>query len=391
MEIFISAGEASSDLHGAKLARAILSIAPETGISCLGGAQLRAAGVPVIVDNRNISVVGISEVFAQVRQIYAAWMKIRSYLLANRPSVVVLIDFPDFNLLLARFAKKIGAKVFYYISPQIWAWREYRVKKIRRLVDGMAVILPFEKDFYASHGIEVHYVGHPLADSMKNLPDKARCDALYHPFDGPLVGLLPGSRRKEVERFLGMLMEAARFIRNTLPHAGFLIPVASSIDARELEARAASWSIPVRIVTNDTYNAVRACDLILTKTGTVTLEAAMLETPMVAFYKVSRVTRFIAESLATVNFVALPNLIANREIVPEFARKEPTAELLAESALTLLQNPVLLETQRLELRRVRQKLDSSGISERVAQLVLDTGGGETPIPGGRGGNLPPLF
>jgi lipid-A-disaccharide synthase len=372
LEIFISAGEASGDLHGANLARAIWSVAPQTRLSCLGGAHLKAAGVPVIVDNRKVSVVGISEVLAQSRSIYAAWVKIRSYLLANRPSMVVLIDFPEFNFFLGRLARKIGAKVFFYISPQIWGWRENRVKKIARLMDGMAVILPFEKDFYASHGIDVHYVGHPLAESMKNVPDKPECDLLYHGFDGPLVGLLPGSRHGEVERFGTMLMEAASLILKTYPQARFLMPVGPSIDARELEERVARWRMPVRVVGNDTYRAVRACDLIVTKTGTVTLEAAILGTPMIAFYKVSKVTKRIAELLATVDFIALPNLIAGRQIVPEFARREPTGQLLGQCALNHLGDPGLLGAQRVELGRVRDQLGSGSVSERVARLVLDT-------------------
>ncbi len=370
MEIFISAGEASGDLHGANLARAIRSIAPKTRLSCLGGPQLKAAGVRVVADNRKISVVGIFEVAAQMRSIYAAWVAIRSYLLAQRPSVVVLIDFPDFNLLLARLAKRIGARVFFYISPQVWAWRKRRAKEIGRLKDGMAVILPFEKDFYASFGIDVDYVGHPLADSMKKVPDKAFCDSVYHGFEGPLVGLLPGSRPGEIDRFFDMLMEAASLVLKALPRVKFIMPVASSIEPRDLQARLARWSVPVRVVSDDTYRVLRACDLIVTKTGTVTLEAAILETPMVAFYKVSKLTGLIARSLATVEFTALPNLIAGRQIVPEFARLEPTGQLLGQCALGYLREPRLLESQRLELRRIGEQLGSGGISERVARLVL---------------------
>lgn len=371
MEIFLSAGEASGDLHGANLARALRKLAPQVKLSCLGGPLMKAAGVEVVVDNRKISVVGVSEVLAQSKSIYAAWVKMRDYLLAVRPSVVVLIDFPDFNFLLGRFAKKIGAKVFFYISPQIWGWRKWRVKKIGRLMDGMAVILPFEKDFYGFYGIDVDYVGHPLSDSLRNVADKASCNLLYHGFDGPLVGLLPGSRRGEITRFFPLLMEAAQIILRALPQARFIMPVAPSVNALELEKRAAHCSIPLQVAANDTYRALRACDLILTKTGTVTLEAAILETPMVAFYKVSRVTRLIVEPLITVDFTALPNLIAGREIVPEFARIEPSGPLLAGAALRLLKSARLLEAQREELRQIRDLLDCSGISERVAQLVLD--------------------
>lgn len=336
---------------------------------------MQAAGVPLIVDNRNLSVVGGTEIAAHIRAIYGAWRKIRSHLLATRPALVVLIDFPDFNLFLGKFAKKLGAKVFYYICPQLWAWREGRINKIRRLVDRMAVILPFEKAFYASHGMEVDYVGHPLVDIMADLPDKTQSDRLYHRFNGPLVGLLPGSRRSEINLMFDILMDAGRVISRSFPAARFLIPLASSLDARDLESRAARWSLPVRVVQNDTYSAIRACDLVLTVSGTVTLEAAILETPMIVLYKLSRLSRQIAKPLIRVKFAGLPNLIAGKEIAPEFVREEPTGPHLAECAIKLLMNPALLDEQRLELRNIRNQLGAPGISARVARLALDTARG----------------
>jgi len=286
-----------------------------------------------------------------------------------------LIDFPDFNLFLGKFAKKIGAKVFYYISPQVWGWREGRTKKIGRLVDRMAVILPFEKDFYASYGIEVDYVGHPLVDIMADLPDKTQCDRLYHDFRGPLVGLLPGSRRSEIKLLFDILMDAARIISRSLPEARFVIPVASSLDARDIESRAARWSLPVRVVANDTYGAIRASDLILTASGTVTLEAAILETPMIILYKVARLSRRIGELLIRLKLVGLPNVIAGKAIVPEFVEEEPTAPRVAERAIELLKNPDLLSAQRRELGRIHSQLGAPGISGRVARLALDTARG----------------
>ncbi len=374
MEIFISAGEASGDLHGSHLARAIWSIAPQTRISCLGGPHMQSEGVPVIVDNRSLSVVGATEVAAHIRAIYGAWVKIRSHLLATRPALVVLIDFPDFNLFLGRFAKKIGARVLYYISPQIWAWREGRINKIRRLADRIAVILPFEKGFYASHGMDVDYVGHPLVDVMADLPDKTQCDRLYHNFSGPLVGLLPGSRHSETKLIFDILMDAGRIISRSFPAARFIIPVASSVDARDMESRAARWSLPMQFVYNDTYGAIRACDLILTASGTVTLEAAILETPMIVIYKVSRLSKRIGLLLVRSKFAGLPNLIAGKAIVPEFVREDPTGPRLADCAIKLLMNPALLDEQRLELRRIRGLLGAQGISARVARIALDTAG-----------------
>jgi lipid-A-disaccharide synthase len=371
LEIFISAGEASSDLHASHLARALRSISPQVRLSCLGGPRLQAEGVPVVVDNRSISVVGVSELAGHIRSIYGAWRKIRAHLLATRPSVVVLIDFPDFNLFLGRFAKKIGAKVFYYISPQVWGWREGRVGKIRRLVDRMAVILPFEKDFYASHGMEVDYVGHPLVDIMADVPDQAQCNRLYRDSEGPLVGLLPGSRRSEVNLLFDILMETALIISRSMPAVRFIIPAAPSLDAGELERRAARYSLPLRVVPDDTYCVIKACDLILTASGTVTLEAAILETPMIVVYKVARLSRRIGLLLIHLRLVGLPNVIAGRKIVPEFVEEEPTPPRLAECAIGFLSNPGLLDAQRLELGRIHGQLGEPGISARVARLVLN--------------------
>ncbi len=375
MEIFISAGEASGDLHGSHLARAIWSIAPQTRICCLGGPQMQAQGVQVIVDNRKISVVGATEVVAHVREIYGAWVKIRSHLLASRPSLVILIDFPDFNLFLGSFAKKIGARVFYYISPQLWGWREGRVRKIRKLVDRMAVILPFEKEFYASNGMDVDYVGHPLVDIMADLPDKAQCDRLYRNCNGPLIGLLPGSRHGEIKLLFDILMEAGLIISKSFPNARFIMPLAPSLDPSEMQARVARWPLPVRVVPNDTYRAIRACDLILTTSGTVTLEAAILETPMIIIYKLSKLSTKIGRMLIRAKFAGLPNLIADREIAPEFVRDEPTGPRLASCAIKLLMNPALLEEQRIALKNIRNQLGAPGISARVARLALDTAKG----------------
>jgi lipid-A-disaccharide synthase len=372
LEIFISAGEASGDLHGSHLARAIKSIAPLASISCLGGPRMRAEGIPVVVDHRSMSVVGVAELAGHIRAIYGAWRKIKAHLLATRPSVVVLIDFPDFNLFLGRFAKKIGAKVFYYISPQVWGWREGRVKTIRKLVDRMAVILPFEKEFYASHGIVVDYVGHPLVDIMADLPDKALCERLYRNSAGPFIGLLPGSRRNEVNLLLDILLDAARIISTSFPEARFIMPVAPSLDAGELESRASGWRLPLRVVPSDTYGVIRACDLILAASGTVTLEAAILETPMIIVYKLSRLSRRVGQLLIRVKMAGLPNLIAGRKIVPEFVEEEPTAPRVAECAIGLLSDPLLLDGARRELGQIHSRLGEPGISERVARLVVDT-------------------
>lgn len=374
--IFLSAGEASGDLHGSRLALAIRSVAPQTRISGLGGTHMKAAGVSMVVDNRDISVVGAFEVLNHARDIYRSWRAIKSHLKTDPPDLVVLIDFPDFNLLLGRFVKRAGGRLFYYISPQIWAWREGRVRSLRRMVDCMAVILPFEKDFYRSRGMDVHYVGHPLVDILSSAPDKAQSDSLYRAdLPGPLIGLLPGSRRSEIRFLFDLLMESAKLILTSFPKARFLIPVAPSLDPDEISARAAGWGLPARIVPNDTYGAIRACDLILTASGTVTLEAAMLGTPMIITNRVSGLSAQIGKRLIHVQYIGLPNLIAGREIAPEFVQYEARADLLAQKAVSLLESPGQLEAQKFAWKCMREQLGKPGVSERVADLVLKTARG----------------
>lgn len=376
LDIFISAGEASGDLHGSNLARAIWSIAPKTRLSCLGGPLMRKAGVPVVVDNRNISVVGGSEVVSHIRSIYNSWRKIRSHLRSNPPDVIVLIDFPDFNILLGKFAQKAGSRIFYYISPQVWAWREGRVNSIKRLADRMAVILPFEKAFYRARGMEVDYVGHPLVDVLNIAPEGPAPEKKYGlDSSGPLIGLLPGSRRSEINLLFEMLMDSAQLIHQSIPDAHFIIPVASSLNYDDIKVRAEKWKLPLQIIGNDTYGVIRSCDLILTASGTVTLEAAIIGTPMIITNRLSRLSAEIGRRMIRVKYAGLPNLIAGCEIVPEFIQDRAQSQLIAEKAVFMLQTPACLVQQREEFRRIRGQLGEPGISDRVAGLVLQTARG----------------
>jgi lipid-A-disaccharide synthase len=376
LDIFISAGEASGDLHGSNLARAIWSIAPKTRLSCLGGSLMRNAGVPVVVDNRNISVVGASEVVSHIRAIWNSWCKIRSHIRSNPPEVVVLIDFPDFNFLLGKFAKKAGSKIFYYISPQVWAWRERRVYTIKRMVDRMAVILPFEKAFYGAYGMEVDYVGHPLVDVLSASPGIPKSRKTYGlNSSGPVIGLLPGSRNSEINLLLGLLMDSAQLIHESFPDARFIIPVASSLSCADIKTRVEKWNVPLEIVGNDTYGVIRSCDLILTASGTVTLEAAIIGTPMIITNRLSNLSAMIGRRLIRVKYAGLPNLIAGYEIVPEFIQDRAQALLIAEKAVAMLKFPESLEQQREAFKRIRGQLGEPGISDRVAGLVVQTARG----------------
>jgi lipid-A-disaccharide synthase len=370
-KIFMSAGEASGDLHGSRLARAIVELDPGVRVSCLGGRRLREAGADVLVDNREIAVVGLFEVFHHAKAIYAAWRRIRAHLLRERPSVVVLIDYPDFNFLLGRMAKRLGCKVFYYISPQVWAWRSGRVRGMKRFVDAMAVVLPFEKDFYARYGMDVHYVGHPLLDVMGSAPSREEARRRYcSDASGPVVGLLPGSRRGEAAVLLPVLLEAASMLHSRLPNVSFLLPVAPTLNPSAIAADAAKWDAPVQIVENDAYGVMRACDLVVSASGTATLETAILGTPMIIIYKVSALSYHVGKNLIRVKHVGMPNVILGRGAAPELLQGDATPSRVADEAAGLLNDPCRMDAQRRSWAMLAERLGTPGVAERAARLVL---------------------
>ncbi len=375
IKVFLSTGEASGDLHGSYLVKALKARAPDIQITCMGGPLLRSAGAEVLVDHRHLSVVGLSEVAGHLKMIYGAWRTITAYLRRSLPDKVILIDFPDFNFLLARAAKRLGIRVFYYISPQVWAWRSGRVRTIKRLVDRMAVILPFETEFYAKYKVKVDFVGHPLLDVLAAPPSPEQAGARYElPGSRPLIGLLPGSRRSEIRSLLPLFLDAAGIIRDRLPDASFIVPVASSLHPSLFEADLSGRGLPVRLVTGDTYGVMRACDLLLTVSGTATLEAAILGCPMIIVNRVSGLSYHLGRRLIRVSFIGLPNLIAGHQIVPELVQSDARPELVAASALSFLEYPERLKEQRQELGLIRNKLGDIGVADRVATLVLKNEG-----------------
>jgi len=371
--IFVSAGEASGDLHGAGLVRALLLQAPGARISCLGGRHLQEAGATLLVNNRDVAVVGVAEVARHLQSLRHAWRTIDRYLTDHRPELAIFIDFPDFNFLLARKARKLGCKIFYYISPQVWAWRRGRVRTLRRLVDRMAVILPFEPEFYARYGMRVHFVGHPLLDALEEAPTRVDACRRYRP-DGKelLVGLLPGSRASEVRMLFPVLLQAAARIGTALPGVAFILPVAPTLSAGDLDKQAReSNTVPVQLVEGDTWGVIRACDLVLTASGTVTLEAAILGTPMVIIYRVSKLSEPIGRLLVKTPFIGLPNLIAGCAISPELIQDAANPRTLADAAIALLKDGQGLDRQRQELAAIRAQLGQPGAAERAARLALE--------------------
>lgn len=383
--VMIVAGEASGDEHGAKLVRAMRLLRPELTLMGIGGEQMRAAGVDVRIPAHTLSVVGITEAVAKLPQLLRAAKTAKGILRRERPGLLILIDFPDFNLHLAAHAKKLGIRVLYFISPQIWAWRPGRVRKIKRLVDHMAVILPFEERFYHEHGVPVTYVGHPLLDGEMVLPDVA---AYKRASKGPaVISLLPGSRHREVEKHLPLLLGAAGRLHQRHGQVRFLVSCAENIDAaivsRQVEVLSRRWpQLSMAVTHQDVRKLFARSTLSIAVSGTVTLQAALCGTPTIIIYQISPMSYRLGKRLVRVKHIGLANLIAGRTIMPELIQEEAGPEKIAAAADALLSSPARLQKMRTDLLSVKQLLGSGGASRRVAEIAVglldDVAGSEAP-------------
>ncbi|MBW1988085.1 MAG: lipid-A-disaccharide synthase [Deltaproteobacteria bacterium] len=365
----IVAGEASGDHHAARLVRALKDTVPDVFCFGIGGGRMEAEGVRLFARTKDVSVVGLTEIAARFGGILSALWTAGEMLKSMAPDLLILVDFPDFNFRVAGYASRLNVPVLYYISPQVWAWRRSRVKKIRRMVDKMAVILPFEEAFYKEHGIDAEYVGHPLADWAARLPEK------QPPGEHPLVGLLPGSRPGEVSRHLPILLDAARIIGGRIPGVEFLLARAPDIEEEYVrgfiqEAEKKGKLPGVRLV-QDAAEVFSRADMALTVSGTVTLEAALAGLPMIILYRLSAISFAVAKALIRVDFIGLPNLIARRAVVPELIQGRATPRAVADIACDWLQNPEKLAEVRRGLDEVRSLVGGPGASARAAKLALE--------------------
>jgi lipid-A-disaccharide synthase len=349
---------------------------PELHFSGMGGIELERAGVELLCDASKIAVVGAIEVLSHLGDILAARRALIERMRSHRPGLLILIDYPDFNLLLAKQAKKLGIAVMYYISPQIWAWRKSRVHKIARLTDRVAVILPFEQAFYAQYGYSVDFVGHPLLDSVH--PQKTSAQFRQELGLGPhrhLIGLLPGSRRKEIASLLPDFLRTATLLAQKQPNLTFLLPQAPTIDRSLLEShglKEAQQQIDIRVITEDRYSMMAACDAAVAASGTVLLELAILGVPSVATYRVSPLTYVLGRLLIRgLRFFSLVNLIAEREIIPELLQEKVTPQRIARELEPLIQ-PGPQRTDMVEgYAEVCRRLGGPGASMRAAQVALN--------------------
>jgi lipid-A-disaccharide synthase len=370
-DILLVAGEASGDLHGARLSAALRRLAPDIRLAGMGGAGMRAAGVEILVDAGETAVVGLTELWEKRRTLRTALRTLRHVLRSARPRLLVCIDFPDFNLLLARSAHRLSIPVCYFISPQVWAWRPGRVRTIRRLVRKMLVLFPFEEALYRQAGVDATFVGHPLLDSLADVPPRGVCrERLSLPASATVLGLLPGSRAAELSRHLPLLLAAAGHVRAAIPDLTIVLGLHEGTARAAVESAVARSGVPVRIVQGRTPEAIRAADFLLAVSGTVTLEAAILGTPMLITYRLGALTYWLARLLIHVRWIGLPNIVAQRAVVPELIQSSATPAALAGAALQYLQAPERLAEMQEGLADVRRRLGTPGAAERAAREVL---------------------
>lgn len=361
--ILIVAGETSGDIHGANLARALKELDPSVRLVGAGGAHMRAAGVEILHDPTAHASIGIVEAIKNLHRYAKLYRLLQSALRTFKPDVAVLIDSPDFNLPFAARAKDHGVPVVYYIGPQLWAWRSGRVKTVRKVVRKMLVILPFEEKFYRDAGVDVAYVGNPLLDHEKSV-DR---DAVRRSFGSPatLIGLLPGSRRKQFRSLFPVFRDAAALIAKEVPGAKFVVAAAPAVDPEP--AIAAGFTT----VVDRTPEVMAASDLLLIASGTATLEAGMYGTPMIVSYKLNPLTAYTLGPLVRMNIkdFALVNIVAGRRLVPEYYQARAKPGLIAAEALDLLKTG-RLAALRADLAEIRLKMGRPGASRRAAEEVL---------------------
>jgi len=365
-------GEASGDLHGANLAREIQKEDPSIALYGVGSARMKEAGVQMLADASEISVVGLTEVLTHIRAIRRVYVMLKNFLQHERPDLLVLIDFPDFNILLGKAAKKIGIPVLYYISPQVWAWRKGRIKTIAGLVKAIIVVFPFEVLLYEKERIDVRFVGHPLVDVVKSdLTEKQARYDLGIDADRRTVALLPGSRKSEILHLLPDMLSAARLLSSRFPDLQFILPIAPTLDREFVLAFTGQAGVPVRIVEGRVYDVLKASDTALVASGTATLETGIMGVPMVIMYRISPLSFFIGKFFIDVDHIGLVNIVAGKRIVPELIQDEVTPKKIADAITLMLTDQAYYNRIRADLTEVKKRLGESGASKRAALVVKE--------------------
>lgn len=368
INLLISAGEASGDMYAARLARALQERA-DVRLFGMGGPQMRAAGVEIVVDYAEVTLVGLLEVARKMPALNRAWRRLLGETRRRKPELAILTDFPGFHLHLSRALKRQRVRNVYFVCPQFWAWRPRRVNLVRRRFERGLCIFPFEVDFYTKRGVKVDWIGHPLVEQVHadmSRGEFAQQHGLYA--DKPIVALLPGSRPGELAQHMPVLMEAAAQLHAADPKRQFVLALASGLAPSQIEPYFRA-SVPLKIVSNDTYNVLGAADVAVVSSGTATVETALIGVPMVVIYRVAPLTAAIARRLVRTPYFAMVNLIAGKRVVPELIQENFTPENVVREVERLFESPAAREEMRRELGIVRERLGPPGAIDRAADII----------------------
>jgi len=368
--VLMVAGEASADQYGARLVKEILRWDSGVAFWGIGGEKMAGAGVKILFSSGEMAVVGLTEVLPRIGRIFTALRRLQRILKEKPPDLLILLDYPDFNIPLAGTAARHRIPVLYYISPQIWAWRKNRVRKIKRRVDRMAVILPFEESFYRNKGVRVEYVGHPILDIWPGLSRRHRSGPAG-PSAFPFIGLVPGSRNEEVRSLLPSMISAAQLLKRKHPDLRCVLPLAPTLDEEMVSRLILQSSVPVVISREGMYDTLKGCDAAIATSGTVTLELALMQIPMVVVYRLSRLSYQVAKRMVRVPHISLVNLVAGKNVVTELIQNEAVPEKMAfETERILSNNEARIQMIR-ELEIVSRLLGKKGASARTAAIALE--------------------
>lgn len=362
--LFFVAGESSGDTHGSNLIRALLERDPELTCSGIGGRAMEKAGMILHFDLASHAIMGFAEVIKSFGFIRNLFNETLDRIRTERPDVVVLIDYPGFNIRIAKKIHQLGIPVIYYISPQIWAWKKGRIHTLAEVVDKMLVILPFEKELYEKVNLPCEYVGHPLFDHIEHV-------AVRDTFKGPCtIGLMPGSREQEIKRIFPTMLEVGRALKTSHPEARFVAPCVDEARAEQLVEMAGDFSL--EIVQDQFYDILSEARFCLVASGTATVETALFNVPMIVLYRVKTITYWLAKLIVKIDTIALVNILAGRHIVPEYIQHDATAAKIIPVARELIDDSPKRTQMLSDLNEIREILGGPGASDRAAQEILDT-------------------
>jgi lipid-A-disaccharide synthase len=370
-KIFIVAGESSGDARAAEVVAALRAHAPSWEFTGIGGAHMRSAGVTTVQDLTSVAVIGITDVLRKYSFFRNIFYQTLETIKQTKPDAVILVDYPGFNLRLAKRIKALNIPVLYYVSPQVWAWASWRVNTIARIVDKMFVILPFEVDVYKKTTLDVEFVGHPLVGKCKpSEPLDVIKKKLELGTAHPIITLLPGSRKNEIKKLLPVMMQAAEIIRTVYPHAAFVISKTPHLDEGLYQHILKGTQVSYRLTSLPLYDIASIADFCWVTSGTATLETALLHKPFIILYKTSFLTYILAKYLITIPYIGLVNIVAGKKVVPEFLQKDAHPDTIAHETMFILKNKTARDMIIQQLEEVENKLGSPGAPERVAQSII---------------------